>query len=252
MEKIRVAIVDEQDLDRQKLERIVNSDEEIIVVGTSQDGEKAFEMIQTTEPDVVLVDIVMSKLDAPSWVDKLNNSMEIGKRPAVIVLFSMEKERIAVDAFFKGATIFLMPPQDDLDLITRIKYMYNLRNNNLNMQGITLEESKKRNPEEAIKNIFREIDVPIHSKGYDYLKEAVLMAVEDAQVLDLVSETLYPSIAKLYQTSLNRVEEGIRNAIEITWLHGRSEEMKNILGFSIDGEKPTNIEFIARVADKIR
>ncbi len=116
------------------------------------------------------------------------------------------------------------------------------------------EEKKEHDLEKDVTDMIHEIGVPAHIKGYQYLREAIMMAVEDIELLGAVTKVLYPTIAKKYQTTSSRVERAIRHAIEVAWSRGRMETLEALFGYTINvGKgKPTNSEFIALIADKIR
>lgn len=116
------------------------------------------------------------------------------------------------------------------------------------------EISKEHDLEKDVTDMIHEIGVPAHIKGYQYLREAIMMSVEDTEMLGAITKVLYPTIAKRYQTTSSRVERAIRHAIEVAWSRGRMETLEALFGYtiSVGKGKPTNSEFIALIADKIR
>lgn len=259
VEKINVAIADDNEGIVKVLREIVGSDEELQVVGTAKDGEEAYQMIKKKEPDIVLLDIVMPKLDGLTVMDKITADKNIKKRPAFIIITAIGREPIMEDAFSRGAEYYIMKPFDSKVVINRIKYMRNLemrkatevRKGNAYEKKADLEE---RNLEGKVTDIIHEIGVPAHIKGYQYLREAIIMSVVDMEMLNSITKILYPGIAKKYQTTPSRVERAIRHAIEVAWSRGKMDTIDELFGYTIHNGKgkPTNSEFIALIADKIR
>ena len=118
----------------------------------------------------------------------------------------------------------------------------------------TKSQPKTRDLEQDVTDMIHEIGVPAHIKGYQYLREAIMMAVEDNSMLSSITKVLYPTIAKRFETTPSRVERAIRHAIEVAWSRGRMETLDALFGYTINTGKgkPTNSEFIALIADRIR
>ena len=259
MEKLNVAIADDNERMLRELGDIVKSDEELQVVGTAKDGEEAYEMIKKKEPDVVLLDIVMPKLDGLTVMDKIRSDKNIKKHPAFIIITAIGQEKITEDAFSLGADYYIMKPFDNEVVLNRIKHVRNselrrvaeVRKVNAYEKKQDLEE---RNLESDVTNIIHEIGVPAHIKGYQYLREAIIMSVQDMEMLNSITKILYPSIAKKYQTTPSRVERAIRHAIEVAWSRGKLDTLDDLFGYTVSNGKgkPTNSEFIALIADTIR
>lgn len=259
MEKLNVAIADDNERMVRLLGEIIKSDEELQVVGTAKDGEEAYEMIKHKEPDVVLLDIVMPKLDGLGVMDKVNHDKTIRKPPAFIMISAIGQEKITEDAFNLGADYYIMKPFDNDMVLNRIKHV---KDKSLKRTMDTRKvnayekagENRKPNLEGDVTNIIHEIGVPAHIKGYQYLREAIIMSVNDVEMLNSITKILYPSIAKKYQTTPSRVERAIRHAIEVAWSRGKMDTIDELFGYTINNGKgkPTNSEFIALIADKIR
>ncbi len=259
VEKLNVAIADDNERMLRELGDIVRSDEELQVVGTAKDGEEAYEMIKKKEPDVVLLDIVMPKLDGLTVMDKVRNDKNIRKYPAFIVITAIGQERITEDAFSLGADYYIMKPFDNDVVLNRIKYVRNAEmRKNHEIRKVNAYEKKQeleeRNLESDVTDIIHEIGVPAHIKGYQYLREAIIMSVRDMEMLNSITKILYPGIAKKYQTTPSRVERAIRHAIEVAWSRGKMDTIDELFGYTIHNGKgkPTNSEFIALIADRIR
>lgn len=259
MEKLNIAIADDNERMVRLLGDIVRSDEELQVIGTAKDGVEAYELIKTAEPDVVLLDIVMQKMDGLGVMEKVNKDSTIKKHPAFIMISAIGQEKITEDAFRLGADYYIMKPFDNDMVISRIK---DVKNRNVARPSEVRkvqpyekrEELKERNLEADVTAIIHEIGVPAHIKGYQYLREAIIMSVNDIDMLNSITKILYPTIAKKFQTTPSRVERAIRHAIEVAWSRGKMDTIDALFGYTINNGKgkPTNSEFIALIADKIR
>ena len=255
MDKLNVAIADDNDLMRQLLDTIVQSDEELSVVGTAKDGEEAYQMIKEKEPDVVLLDIVMPKMDGLGVLDKVQRDTSIKKTPNFIMVSAVNQPQVTEDAFALGADYFIMKPFDTDTIIQRIK---KTRRTRAFVEPGFYQKKTKEHTEAALEadvtNIIHEIGVPAHIKGYQYLRDAIVMSVQDIEMLNSITKVLYPTIAKKYDTTTSRVERAIRHAIEVAWSRGRMDTIDALFGYTINHGKgkPTNSEFIALITDKIR
>ncbi len=258
MEKLNVAIADDNEILLDLLEEIIKSDDELNVVGKARNGEEAYGIIKDKEPDVVLLDIVMPKMDGLCVMNKVKKDTTIKKQPAFIMISAIGQESITEDAFEMGANYYIMKPFDNEVIINRIKRTRDKKTSHRTAEKyIPLEkvsEVKERNLEADVTNIIHEIGVPAHIKGYQYLRDAIMMSVEDMDMLNSITKILYPTIAKKYQTTSSRVERAIRHAIEVAWSRGKMDTIDELFGYTINTGKgkPTNSEFIALIADKIR
>ena len=256
---IKLAIADDNENMVRFLSDLVSREEEIDVVGTAGNGEEACEVIRTKEPDIVLLDIVMPKLDGLGVMDRTNRDKTIQKHPEFIVISAVGQENVTEDAFRLGASYYLMKPFDQETLITRIRFLMdhmNRKSPGTEKRGVyeRVQENTERDLETDVTNIIHEIGVPAHIKGYQYLREAIVMSVNDIEMLNSITKILYPTIAKKYQTTSSRVERAIRHAMEVAWSRGKMDTIDELFGYTIHNGKgkPTNSEFIALIADKIR
>ena len=257
MSKLNVAIADDNERMLRLLGEIVTNDEELQLVGTAKDGEEAYKLIKEKEPDVVLLDIVMPKLDGLGVLDKVNEDETIKKHPSFVMVSAIGHEQITEVAFAKGASYYLMKPFSNEMIINRVKSLKPSRKP-MEQQLINpyekVKEVPKQSLEEVITSMIHDVGVPAHIKGYQYLREAILMSVLDMDMLNSVTKLLYPEVAKKYHTTPSRVERAIRHAIEVAWSRGRVETIEEMFGYtiSVGKGKPTNSEFIALITDKIR
>lgn len=258
MGKLNIAIADDNEKMVQLLDRIVSSDEELEVVGKAANGEDLLDVIREKEPDVVLLDIIMPKLDGLGVMERVNKSHDL-KKPAFIVISGVSQEKTTEDAFELGADYYILKPFDNEMVLNRIKRVRARQERPQNRgRRVNAYESKKeymeRNLETDVTNIIHEVGVPAHIKGYQYLREAIIMSVTDMEMLNSITKILYPTIAKRYQTTPSRVERAIRHAIEVAWSRGKMDTIDELFGYTVSNGKgkPTNSEFIAMIADKIR
>ena len=258
MEKLNIAIADDNALMVQLLDQIVSSDEELRVVGKAGNGEELIDIIREKKPDVVLMDIIMPKLDGLAVLDRVNHEPEM-KKPAFIVISAVGQEKTTEDAFELGADYYILKPFDRDTVLKRIKrarvkrpgFPVKIKAAETNVNE---NEYLERNLETDVTNIIHEVCVPAHIKGYQYLRDAIIMSVTDMEMLNSITKILYPTIAKQHQTTPSRVERAIRHAIEVAWSRGKMDTIEELFGYTVSGGKgkPTNSEFIALIADKIR
>lgn len=259
MTQLNVAIADDNEKMGQLLGDIVKSDRELNVVGIAKDGMEVCDIIKAKEPDVVLLDIVMPKLDGLGVLTKINSDRSLKKHPAFIVISAIGQEKITEDAFSRGADYYIMKPFDNDMVVNQIKLVRdrNMKKSNEPRKANAYEKYKEppeRDLEADVTDIIHEIGVPAHIKGYQYLREAIMMSVNDIEMLNSITKILYPTIAKQFQTTPSRVERAIRHAIEVAWSRGKMDTIDELFGYTINNGKgkPTNSEFIALIADKIR
>lgn len=255
--KLSVAIADDNERILRLLEEIVSKDEELQVVGTAKDGEEAYKMIKEKEPDVVLLDIVMPKLDGLGVLDKIYKDSEVSKPPSFVMISAIGQEQVTEAAFAMGADYYIMKPFDNEMVINRIKNVRNIRTTSeikMTKPYEKVPQGPNKSLEEIVTEIIHDVGVPAHIKGYQYLREAIVMSVLDMDMLNSVTKILYPEVAKKFKTTPSRVERAIRHAIEVAWSRGKVDTIEELFGYtvSIGKGKPTNSEFIALITDKIR
>lgn len=259
MGKLNIAIADDNEKVVEVLEKMIDDDKELQLVGKAHNGEEICSIIREKEPDVVLLDIIMPKVDGLSVMDRVIHDKEMKKQPSFIILTAVGQERITEDAFNLGADYYMLKPFDSGLLLDRIKHMRIMaQRRNKEVRKIHAYESTnhymERNLENDVTHIIHEIGVPAHIKGYQYLRDAIILSVNDQEMLNSITKILYPTIAKRHQTTPSRVERAIRHAIEVAWSRGKMDTIDELFGYTVSNGKgkPTNSEFIALIADKIR
>ncbi|MEW9989376.1 sporulation transcription factor Spo0A [Clostridium butyricum] len=267
--KISVLIADDNKEFCSILNDYLLNQKDIVVTGIAKDGREALELIVERKPDLVILDIIMPHLDGLGVLEKLN-TMDLEKTPRIIILSAVGQDKITQQAITLGADYYTVKPFDMEVFTKRIREMFNsaptIQENSAQSNRVSYpttssyiltSEPKSKTPvdlETEITNIIHEIGVPAHIKGYMYLREAITMVVNDMELLSAVTKELYPSIAKKYNTTASRVERAIRHAIEVAWGRGQIEAINKLFGYTVhnDKGKPTNSEFIAIIADKLR
>ena len=254
VKKIKVLIADDNKDLCDILNEYLNRQENIEVVGIANDGVEAVELITNTSPDVIVLDIIMPHLDGLGVLEKIN-SLSLENYPKVIVLSAVGQDKITQKAISLGADYYVVKPFDMEIFVKRIRELMTKREPNSTRKIHVVAKAKGTTSiESEITNIIHEIGVPAHIKGYQYLREAILMVVNNIELLSAITKELYPGIATKFNTTPSRVERAIRHAIEVAWSRGRVDTINKLFGYTVHDKKgkPTNGEFIAMVADKLR
>jgi len=245
---VKVLIADDNRDFCELLREYINQQEDFQLCGIAYNGLEAIEQIEQHAPDIVVLDIIMPHLDGIGVLEKLASGI-VSHRPKVVMLTAFGQESVTQRAVELGADYYILKPFDFNVLGTRIRQL---------ADGVNVSQYispvKPRNLDVAVTNIIHEMGVPAHIKGYHYLRDSILAVINEVNLLGAVTKELYPMIAKKYQTTPSRVERAIRHAIELAWDRGNIEMMTKFFGYTINLErgKPTNSEFIAMVADKLR
>ena len=264
-EKIRVLVADDNREFSATLVNYLSNESDMEVVAVARDGNEAYENIINTKPDIAILDIIMPHLDGLGVLEKLNES-NMEKKPMCIILSAVGQDKITQKAISLGAQYYIVKPFDISVLVKRIKEIKyyqptQLKNNyisrEIKAQYIDIAPEDKKNEENLealVTNVIHEVGVPAHIKGYQYLREAIIMVVNNIDVINQITKQLYPDIAKKYGTTPSRVERAIRHAIEVAWGRGQTETVESIFGYTVSAAKgkPTNSEFIAMISDKLR
>ena len=216
------------------------------VIGTASDGDTALRRIQETKPQVLVLDLMLAKRDGISILQTLSTQES---RPATLVTSNFITEYVASAAASLGARYLMLKPCDMTALVERLEEI-----RGSNRQPAPLRRNDKAGIEAMVTGIIHEIGVPAHIKGYQYLREAIIIAVNDMDVINAITKVLYPQVAKTFQTTPSRVERAIRHAIEVAWDRGDLDTLQRFFGYTVSNTKgkPTNSEFIALIADKLQ
>ena len=240
-EKVSVVIADnEYNFVAKQLQKEIGSG--IKVLGVTNDGQEAYNLVKELKPDVFLVDILISNADGLEILEQIRCNEDLD-------------DTIIDMAFSLGADYYIMKPCDSQVLAKRIMQMVEMRDEKYFEQDEAgISKRNKNNIENDVTEIIREIGIPAHIKGYQYIREGIIMAVNDSNMLNYITKLLYPSIAKKYKTTSSSVERAIRHAIEVAWNRGKIEVIEELFGYTVSAGKgkPTNSEFIALIADKLR
>ena len=267
MENVNVVIVDDNPMILNTLDEVISSEAGLSVIGRADNGKDAIDMIKDTQPDVVLLDLVMPQMDGITVVENIKKKTSMLKNPAFIILSAVGGEQMTEEAFQAGANYFLMKPFDKDILVNKIRRIGKrpvrpvpgkvleapLKAATPEEAAMNREEYMKEHLETDITKMLHELGIPAHIKGYQYLRDAISMVVRDREMMEAVTKILYPEIAKKNYTSSSRVERAIRHAIEVAWGRGSLEVIDELFGYTISTGKgkPTNSEVIALIADKI-
>ena len=217
------------------------------VVGTAGDGEQAIRMIGERKPDVLVLDLMLSKQDGIS-VLKAISGME--RRPVTLATSAFLTEYVSSAAASLGVRYLMLKPCDMTALVERLEEI----RGGESLRYPAPRRADKTSIESMVTSIIHEIGDPAHIKGYQYLREAIIIAVNDMDVINAITKVLYPQVAKTFQTTPSRVERAIRHAIEVAWDRGDLDTLQRFFGYTVSNTKgkPTNSEFIALIADKLQ
>lgn len=258
-DKIKIFIADDNTEFVSTLVTYLDSQEEMEVVGTAKDGLEAVEKIANLDLDVAILDVIMPQLDGLGVLEALNQKLDF--LPICIMLSAVGQDKVTSRAMCLGAQYYVVKPFEMEVLVKRIREL--VKNQSTELISPVLKDVKttyievdnsKLNLEAKVTNIIHDVGVPAHIKGYQYLRDGIIMAVNDVEIINQITKQLYPDLAKKYKTTPSRVERAIRHAIEVAWNRGQIESMENIFGYTVNSNrgKPTNSEFIAMIADKLR
>ena len=248
-ETIKVAIADDNREFVNLIQEYLTGQSDFELVGVAYNGEQILTIIEEKSPDIVILDIIMPHLDGIGVLERLNSLS--GRRPKVIMLTAFGQENITQRVVELGADYYILKPFNIDVLASRIRQLATT----ITMQRPVVAQAIKARPVDVeVTNIIREIGIPAHIKGYQYLRDAIMMIIEEMELLGAVTKVLYPRIADKYSTTPSRVERAIRHAIEVAWGRGNMDMINRLFSytFKLEKGKPTNSEFMAMVADKLR
>ncbi len=217
-----------------------------------KDGTEVIKFIKNGGYDVVLADVFMPNMDILGVLEEINK-MPRNKRPLIMAMSSFDSQRLETETLSAGASYYFIKPFDINAMAERILKLSNWR------PETAVEEKKKILPSNAelemmVTEIIHQIGVPAHIKGYHYLREAIMLSINNNEIINSVTKLLYPTVAKTYKTTSSRVERAIRHAIEVAWDRGDIDVLNSYFGYTVQNErgKPTNSEFIAMISDQLR
>ena len=243
MSTIKVVIADADEETRAGLEEALAAEADIQVVGSTGEGSRVIPLLRETGAEVLVMDLVLYGMDGLDLLQTINT--QEARKPGILVYSSFVAGGVAARSAELGADYFLAKPNQSQAVIERIRLLKNSAN---------VTPKAYQNMETLVTSIIHEIGVPAHIKGYQYLREAILIAVDDMDVINAVTKVLYPEVAKRYGTTASRVERAIRHAIEVAWDRGDLETLQKYFGYTVSNAKgkPTNSEFIAMIADRLQ
>ena len=254
-EKITVLAADANEEYRHQFLQALGTEEDLAVVGETGDGGELLELIQRLQPHVVVMEIVLGSIDGIEVLERLAHGPALGqgegldllRRPKILIVSSYARGGMADLAASLGADHYMSKPCRPAAVCQRIRQL-------ACFPGSDSSRDHAPSLEATVTSIIHEVGVPAHIKGYQYLREAILLAVDDMDVINAVTKVLYPEVAKRFGTTASRVERAIRHAIEVAWDRGDLETLQKYFGYTVSNikGKPTNSEFIAMIADRLQ
>lgn len=256
----RIVIIDDNKDLINSVKEGIESVEDISVVGVATNGKDGLELINDLNPDLVILDIIMPYIDGLSVLERLYDNKNA---PKIIMLSSLSNDNVSQKAISLGADYIMTKPFDVMSLSKRIieltedmskketKVVFNEINYNSKVENVHVPDVDL---ETEISALIRDIGIPAHIKGYSYIRDAITLVLDDIDILSAITKELYPTVAKKHNTTASRVERAIRHSIEVAWQRGNATTINSIFGATISSSKgkPTNSEFIAVIAEKLR
>lgn len=239
--KIKIYLADNSE--DKTLEKYFNENQKFDLVGSSVVGQNVIKEVAQSKPDVLVIEIMLSGMDGFMVLSSLKKQMK-EQLPKIIFISNLSHSGFVSKAIKEGASYFMVKPILPENLAERIENI---------LEEKPVESKEEKQLDEKISNIFISIGIPAHIKGYQFLREAVKLAVEEPEIIGSITKKLYPTIAEKFETSSSKVERGMRHAIEVAWNRGKIENINTLFGLKIysSNEKPTNGELIALIADKM-
>ena len=250
--KTRILIADANKDFCKLLNELISAENDLDIVGNASDGFEALAMMTELKPDLLLMDLVLPKLDG---IELLRRTPETGVKPRIVVLSGFINSKVIAECSSLGADYFMPKPCDVPALLSRIRQLSGNDSVSIPRAGIDCrsipQNRQEIDLEAVVTDIIHEIGVPAHIKGYQYLREAIILTINDMDMINAVTKVLYPEVAKKFNTTPSRVERAIRHAIEVAWDRGDIETLQKFFGYTVSNikGKPTNSEFIAMIAD---
>ena len=261
---IKVLVADNSEFAKNNLRDFLESSEGIQLINVVDNGKDAYHFIMDEAPDIVLIDVILPVMDGFTVIEKVNANKSIKKKPSFIIISSMGNQSMVEYACKLGVLYYMMKPYNLDSMLHRIfqtasSHMEAERDTKKKerkhlMKGYGISGYMENTLENDVTDIIREIGIPAHIKGYHYLRDGIVLAVKDHNMINAVTKQLYPTIAKMNDTTSSRVERAIRHAIEVAWDRGDVDVLTSYFGYTIRNSrgKPTNSEFIAMIADNLK
>lgn len=251
---LRIVVADDNREFNSLLSSYLSMQPDFEIVGSAYNGKEVLQLFQDHPVDVLILDIIMPHLDGIGVLEALAE-MKMEQKPHIIMLTAFGHENVTRRAVELGAAYYILKPFDMEILPDRIRQLDGSTPSITGTSEISAKIMRHKIPlEEEVTEMLHQIGIPAHIKGYLYLRDAILMVVEDIDLLGSITKILYPEIAVRFNTTPSRVERAIRHAIEVAWARNNIEIIKKFFGHTINTEKgkPTNSEFIAMMADRLR
>ena len=243
-EKMRILLADDDTEFCARMSTVLDSADDFELVGIAENGEKALSAVNELRPDVLIIELMLPVMDGMSVLSRLHE--QDGPHPAVMVFSAFASPQIGAECAALGVDLFLRKPMEPQAVCERLRLWRTGQ-----LRAVKAEESMAL--ELRVTEVIHQVGVPAHIKGYQYLREAIMITVRDMDVINAVTKILYPEVAKRYATTPSRVERAIRHAIEVAWDRGDLETLQKYFGYTVSNAKgkPTNSEFIAMIADRL-
>ena len=244
--KKKVLIADANEAFRSTLAEVIRNTDGLELVGQTGDGQEAIELAQKLTPDVMVLDLVLGRIDGFDVLEAVK-PLPV----STLTLSNFVRGCMADQVAIKGGDYYMMKPCQTVSVAQRVQMLAAHR---LSEEEDSSVPADRQTLESNVTAIIHEIGVPAHIKGYQYLREAIIMTVEDMDVMNAVTKVLYPEVAQKFNTTASRVERAIRHAIEVAWDRGDLDTLQKYFGFTVSNSKgkPTNSEFIAMIADRLQ
>jgi two-component system response regulator (stage 0 sporulation protein A) len=238
--RIKIMLADADGEARSMLQDALEKTGRFAVIASTGDGNEALRLAGEAKPDILVLDLILPGLDGLSVLSRLEGE----QLPLVLVTSSFVTQEVAAQAGDLGASMFISKPYGEDAMVESLLRLAEKADPRVHAPGL----------EELVTSIIHEVGVPAHIKGYQYVREAIMITVENMDVINSVTKILYPEVAKRYHTTPSRVERAIRHAIEVAWDRGDLETLQKFFGYTVSNAKgkPTNSEFIAMISDRIR
>ena len=250
--KIKIMVVDDNKEFVKLLNMYINSQKDMVALDPLYDGTNVVNAIKQSKPDVLLLDVVMPEKDGLTVLEELADEVGVEK-PITVIMSAIGQEKVTQKAISLGATYYVVKPFDMITLIDRVRDLLKEKDE-VKSEYMVAYGNKTLPLEVRVTQMIHDVGVPAHIKGYQYIREAIILAVNDEDIINSITKTLYPTLSEKFNTNSSRGERAIRHAIEVAWNRGQIEMHEKIFGYTVNSNKgkPTNSEFIAMIADRIR